>query len=406
VRIVFLNPSGELGGAETALLEMLAALREARPAWTLGVVASAPGPLLDRAAELGAEVAALTFPRQLASLGEWGQRGSLAARARLAAAACGAALPTIGYASRLHRHLVTWRPDIVHTNGLKMHLLGSRCRPGGVPVLWHMHDYPDSRPLTAVLLHAQAHRCAQVVANSESVARAAHELLGPQSRVRVVYNAVDLDRFQPEGASIDLDALAGLPPLEAGGLRVGLVATFARWKGHDVFLKALSALRAPVPVRGYVIGGPIYETASSQFSSEELRHLATSCGLRGGSIGFTGRVADVPAAMRSLDVVVHASTDPEPFGLVIAEAMACGRPIVVSRAGGAEEIAQAGALFHAPGNAAELAGRLTELASNPAMRAALAKAGRDAAVRLFGRARLASSLIPLYESLAPGAINN
>ena len=53
VRIVFLNPSGELGGAETALLEMLAALREARPAWTFGLVASAPGPLVERAVALG-----------------------------------------------------------------------------------------------------------------------------------------------------------------------------------------------------------------------------------------------------------------------------------------------------------------------------------------------------------------
>ena len=52
------------------------------------------------------------------------------------------------------------------------------------------------------------------------------------------------------------------------------------------------------------------------------------------SVGFTGRIDDVPAALRALDIVVHASVEPEPFGLVIAEAMACGRPVVVSRAGG------------------------------------------------------------------------
>ena len=69
MRIVFLNPSGELGGAETALLELLAAIREARPAWTMSLIASAGGPLIDRAARLGVPSHALTFPASLAQLG-------------------------------------------------------------------------------------------------------------------------------------------------------------------------------------------------------------------------------------------------------------------------------------------------------------------------------------------------
>jgi glycosyltransferase involved in cell wall biosynthesis len=404
VRVVFLNPSGELGGAETALLEMLAALREARPEWTMGLVTSAPGPLIARASRLGISSHALTFPRQLSSLGEWGRRGSLTARLRLGAAACGAALPTIQYASRLRQFLAEWKPDIVHTNGLKMHLLGARCRPGSAKVLWHLHDYPDTRPLTAALLRSQANRCDAVLANSESVAGHARLLVG-STRVHTLHNAVDLQRFQPEGPRIDLDGLAGLPPLGAGGVRVGLVGTFARWKGHDVFFRALSQLRCAVPVRGYVIGGPIYETNASQFSSSELRALASASGLNG-SIGFTGHIDDVPAAIRALDIVVHASVEPEPFGLVIAEAMACGRPVIVSRAGGAEEIAEAGALFHSPGNAPELAQCVSQLVADPGLRASLAAAGRGAAVRLFGRKRLAGTLIPIYESLAPGLTHN
>ena len=106
------------------------------------------------------------------------------------------------------------------------------------------------------------------------------------------------------------------------------------------------------------------------------------------------------AALRSLDVVVHASTEPEPFGLAIAEAMACGRPLVVSRAGGAAEIARAGALFHEPGNAAELALRLDDLIGDPSKRAMLGAEGREAAVELFNRDRLCATLIPIYESLA------
>ena len=79
----------------------------------------------------------------------------------------------------------------------------------------------------------------------------------------------------------------------------------------------------------------------------ELREMA-SRSASDGNVGFTGHVDDVPAALRALDIVVHASVEPEPFGLVIAEAMACGRPLIVSRAGGAAEIAQAGAVFHSP----------------------------------------------------------
>src|ERR1700674_3230442 len=192
---------------------MLAALREARPAWTIGLVASSEGPLIDRAARSGIPSVALKFPPSLARLGEWGRRGSIVARVRFAAALCGAAIPSINYASRLRRHLAELKPDIVHTNGLKMHLLGARCRPDGAKVLWHLHDYPDTRPLAAALLRSQAHRCGEVVANSESVAKRARALFGSLVPVRALYNAVDLERFHPDGPCLDLDALAGLPPL-------------------------------------------------------------------------------------------------------------------------------------------------------------------------------------------------
>ena len=399
MRVVFLNPSGELGGAETALLEMLAALRAARPDWALGLVASADGPLVERASALGAQSSFLVFPRSLARLGEWGRRGSFGARLRFGAAITGAAAPALQYASRLRRHLNDLKPDVVHTNGLKMHLLGAQCRPAGAKLVWHLHDYPRSRPLTAGLLRAQADRCAAVVANSESVAADTRALLGTRVPVQTVYNAVDLDRFRPEGPALDLDALAKLPPPPAGTLRVGLLGTFARWKGHDVFLRALAQLRA-AGVRGYIIGEAIYETAASQFSMRELQELSAAHGLEG-SVGFTGRTHDVPAALRALDIAVHASVEPEPFGLVIAEAMACGRPVIVSRAGGAAEIAQAGALFHRPGDATDLAARILELVADPLQRQSLGVEGRHAAQRLFSRDRLAASLVANYEPLAP-----
>jgi glycosyltransferase involved in cell wall biosynthesis len=402
LRIVFLNPSGELGGAETALLDTLAALRQARPAWALTLAASADGPLLTRATTLGIPSLPLTFPPAVARLGEWGRRGSMMSRVRFGAAVSAAAVPLISYTRRLRRCLAELDPDIVHSNGLKMHLLAARTCPPRARLVWHLHDYPQTRPLTAALLSAHVHRCSAILANSDHVADSARRRLGTSVPVRTMYNSVDLDRFHPQGPRADLDALAGLPPLAPGGIRVGLVGTFARWKGHDVFLDALSRVRSSHHVRGYIVGDSIYQTDASQFSRDELQSLADSCHL-GEAIGFTGRVDDVPAVLRALDIVVHASVEPEPFGLVIAEAMACARPVVVSRAGGAAEIAQAGAVFHTPGSADDLAGRLDDLLADAARRASLGAAGRQTAERLFSRRRLCDTLIPVYEALAHSA---
>ena len=74
----------------------------------------------------------------------------------------------------------------------------------------------------------------------------------------------------------DLDALAGIAPVTAGTIRVGLVATMARWKGHEVFLRAIAQLPDGLRsrVRAYVIGGAIYPTRGSQLSADELRASA------------------------------------------------------------------------------------------------------------------------------------
>jgi glycosyltransferase involved in cell wall biosynthesis len=282
-----------------------------------------------------------------------------------------------------------------------MHLLGAWARPRGAAVVWHFHDYAGRRALMARLLRRSCHRCAAIVANSRSVAEDAKGVCGNQVNVHPVWNAVDLTRFSPSGTRLDLDRLAGLPPADEGVLRVGLVATFARWKGHETFLKALALLPRSLHVRGYIIGGPIYETAGSQVTMADLRRQAEMLGVAD-HVGFTGFVEDSSAAIRALDLVVHASTDPEPFGLVIAEAMACGKAIVVSQAGGAIELTEPGtnALSHLPGDAPALAARIEDLARDSRLRQRLGAAGRETAERCFARTRMALELAPIYESLA------
>jgi glycosyltransferase involved in cell wall biosynthesis len=221
------------------------------------------------------------------------------------------------------------------------------------------------------------------------------------ARISPIHNAVDLERFSPAGPALDLDRIAGLVPPVNPVVRVGLVATMARWKGHEVFLQAFKMLPADPPVRGYVIGGTLYQTEGSQFDLGDLRRLAANLGLDG-RVGFTGFVDEPAAAMRALGVVVHASTQPEPFGLVIAETMACGRAVVVSGGGGAAELVSPGedALVRDAGRASALAERIGELARDPALRTALGVRAEQSARRRFARARLADQLMPIYRQLS------
>ena len=122
-------------------------------------------------------------------------------------------------------------------------------------------------------------------------------------------------------------------------------------------------------------------------------------------VGFTGFLDRPAEAVRALDVVVHASTRPEPFGLVIAEGMACGRAVIVSQAGGAAELIEAdvNALGHAPGDAARLAEHIARLASDRSWRARRGAAARATAEQRFDRARLAAELIPIYRAVTNGS---
>ena len=411
LKIVFLSPAAQGGGAEAALLDLVQALRVARPGWRLHVLAAEDGPLLAklRAAGIDAEIRA--FPPALRSFGENrsgahpakgadARGGPVAKLGRISGwlrAGAGAVL----YAWKLRARLRQLRADIIHTNGMKMHLLGALARPAGSRLVWHLHDYLTGRPAMKPLLRRLAPRCALVIANSESVAADARGVLPATLPVEAVYNAIDLERFRPEGPALDLDALAGLPAASAGTVRVGLVATFAFWKGHEVFLRAAALVHGGMhAIRFYVIGGPVYSTAGSQYSVEYLRGAAKELGLAD-RVGFTGFVEDVPAAMRALDIVVHASTEPEPFGLVIVQAMACGRAVIVSAAGGACELVVPGqdALTHPPEDAVALADAIARLVGDVPRRASLGIAARRNSEQRFTRGRMAARLAPLYEAL-------
>jgi glycosyltransferase involved in cell wall biosynthesis len=405
MKLAFLSAFGSMGGAERSLYDVLASLRAAHPLWELTLIVPSAGALAESAARLGVGVSVVEFPRALSRLGDAGAGGPAGrhvGRARLALDLALAAPGVLLYLRRLRRELRRIAPDVLHANGLKPQLLSALSQTKGrPPVVWHVHDYVSPRPLMARLIRRCAPRCAAAVANSRSVAADLRAVCGNELKTHLLYNAVDLDNFSPAGARLDLDSLSGLPPAEHGTVRVGLLATMARWKGHETFLKSLSMLPLDARVRGYVIGGAVYRTRGSQTGAEELRACAARLGLEG-RVGFTGFVEDAASAIRALDVLVHASTEPEPFGLAIVEGMACGRSVVASRAGGAAEILEGceAALGHAPGDADELSTQIGRLARSAELRAQLGRAGRLVAEQRFDRARLAAELVNVYTEAA------
>ncbi len=401
MRITFLNPIGEVGGGERVLLAAIRGAREHLPGARLDVVLFAGGPLEVEAERLGAAVTVVLLPVSLARLGDTrlrdnGRPGSLA-RLGFGWAALGEAPAAVGFVRRLRAALRRCAPDLIHSNGLKAHVFAAVARPRGVPVLWHLHDFLSHRPVMARLLRRLTLGVAGGIAISEAVRRDAEAVL-PGLAISVVRNAVDTNHFAPgdcDGA--ELDRLAGLELAGPGVVRVGLVATYANWKGQDVFLDALARLPATgPPVRGYIVGGPIYATAGSQFTRDELERRAAN-GLAG-RVGFVPFRPDPADVYRMVDVAVHASTRPEPFGLTIAEAMGCGKPVVVAVAGGAAELFTPGrdGLGHTPGNVMGLTDAIARLAADPGLRAQLGANARRTAVERFSQERYGREIAALF----------
>jgi len=343
----------------------MASLRAAEPWWQLDLIAGEEGPLLAEARQLGVRAHCLPFPKRFSKLGCSDTTTVRSLRA----------LPAVArYRRDLHYAIQSLAPDLIHTTGVKMHLLAAW--DGSAPVVWHVQDYLSSRRVIARALRLSRPGARAVLAVSRSVASDVRRLLGKTSVVETILNAVDLTRFRPRGPRLDLDVLSGMPPAALGTVRIGLVGTFAKWKGHQVFLQALAQLPASV-FRAYIIGGPIYQTSGSQFSAEELQARVRELSLES-RVGLTGFVPDIASAMRSLDIVVHASTAPEPFGLVIAEAMACGRTVIASNAGGAAELVcnDVDGISIAPSDPGVLAAAIQDLLHDPVKRMCLASAAR------------------------------
>lgn len=402
MNIVFVNPVGAIGGAERALLTILAALRNAQPNIQLYLIVGTDGLLVESARELGVQVEVLKLPDQVLQLGDSALKGSSRLSAGFMLLWQGvAAFPAfMQYMVKFRKAIREINPDLIHTNGIKVHLLtgvlGSKC----VPVVWHMQDFYSSRPLMAQALRWVSDRVTGGIAISEAVARDARATLC-RLPIEVIYSAVDVDRFSPKPTDLTLsNSPFNRLTSSVDTIRVGLVATFARWKGHDIFLNAAARIirdRPELNIRFYIVGGAIYQTKGSQFSERELRELAAVLQIEDNVefVGFQQNIADI---YRWLDIVVHASTQPEPFGLAIVEAMACGKPVIVSQSGGAVELFTHNhdAVGVQPGNSTALASTIQSLVDNPCLCQRLSENARNTVLKRFSHDRLGEQILAAY----------
>jgi glycosyltransferase involved in cell wall biosynthesis len=375
IRVVVLAHAAELSGAELGLLRILPYLRDVRPYLLL----AEDGPLVDRVRRIGVAV-------EVAPMNE-SARGLR--RERVGAARLRAGVATVAYSLRLARRLRRLRPDVVHVNSLKALIYGSAAANlARAPVLWHAHDRitRDYLPASAVrLVRSFARLATVVVANSESTRTS---LGSAASRAIVIPYAV-----VPAGAG----ARNGSPGRPA---RIGMVGRISPWKGQHVFLEAFARAFAAGDEQGVIVGAPLFGETEYQ---EGLFALAQRLGIDG-RVEFRGFRDDVHAELARLDVLVHASIIPEPFGQVVAEGMAAGLPVVAAGAGGPAEIVDDGTtgLLFPPGDAAALASRLRSLAEDADLRRRIGEAARASTAR-FAPEHVAAQMTAAYRLASAGA---
>jgi glycosyltransferase involved in cell wall biosynthesis len=226
--------------------------------------------------------------------------------------------------------------DLVHTNSMFCLYGAFAARLAGVRHVWQIHEIPDQpAPLVRLLAALTTALADRVVVITAAVGAIYPPVSRTSGKVVEVLEGIDVTRFHPanDGCRIKADLIfADDAPL------VGWAARLDPWKGCDVFIRAAARVHAVRPdVRFLVCGGelPGYETYAAG-----LHTLARDLGLDG-VLHFSGwhyTWTDMPEVMAALDVLVHTPVRPEPLGLVVLEAMATARPVVVAAEGGILEV--------------------------------------------------------------------
>jgi len=277
------------------------------------------------------------------------------------------------------------RADLVLSWMSKAHLYaGPAALAAGVGAVWYQHGIARPTRMEKALSLVPA----KAVILPSNAALAEQTKMTPKLPAAVIYPSVDLRRFNP----------VVLPPPEEVrrelGLPqdkriIGIVARLQRWKGVHVFLEAAVKISRAVPDTYFVVVGGKHQTEPEY--PEALRRQAERAGLSG-RVLFAGEQRDTARWMQSFDILVHASMR-EPFGMVIVEGMALGKPVVAAKAGGPTESVVHGenGLLVPPGDAEALAAAVIGLLADEEKRARISRAARERA-RQYSAERMAREM--------------
>lgn len=265
-----------------------------------------------------------------------------------------------------------------------------------VPCVVHVRGFPRQGG-ESVLRNARY--AAHVIAVSGAVAADLEGTPVFPDRVTVVHNPVNLDRaVSDSGVREKIRSRHGIEPHH---IAVGIFGRVIEWKGQIVFVSAaIRAMRDNPDLRAFIVGD---ESDGGRDYVERIHALIGESGLEDRFV-FTGYTPDVEAYYAAMDVVVHASITPEPFGMVVPEAMAMRRAVIAADAGGPREVVTHGhdGLLVAPGDVDALASAMLRLADDPAERERLAANAYRTAHARFGIDRNASAVRAIYDMVLNG----
>jgi glycosyltransferase involved in cell wall biosynthesis len=362
---LFVSQTGEKGGAELFMLDLIAHGPEGwngcffndGPA-ARDLVAAGREPIV-----LSATTDLFRVPREASALNLVGAAGTVLSLARrLARAAAGYSV------------ICANSQKALFVSALATALMRR-------PLVWILHDILTDPAFSkhtrrAAVLFANLF-ASRVVANSKATARAFIEAGGRTGRIRIVYCGFDAEAH-PQASPAAAKELRRRFDLTDAPV-VGLFGRLSSWKGQHVLIRALGELPT---VQAVLVGSAMF---GQEAYEAELRQLAESRGVSG-RVRFTGFQDDVAAIMAGVDVVVHTSIHPEPFGRVVVEGMLAGRPVVATNGGGVNEIIVDGetGLLVPPNEPMALAGAISRLLADSDFAACIAATGRASAAERFG----------------------
>ena len=364
-RILFVDQSGELGGAELSLRDIAG-----HHAATASVALFADGPFVRLLAAAGVRATVLPVPPAIMDLR---RDGGLVA-------SLGGAWALGRLAIRLSRLAAGY--ELIYANTQKAFVVGALAGLlARKPVIWHLRDilspahFGRSNLTLVQALVRLPH--VRVIANSEATAQALTALAGQRVHMVTIHNGIDPRPWAPVNAAA-LQRLRAELGLDEGPV-IGLFGRLAAWKGQHILVRALTQLP---DAQALLVGDALF---GEQAYRSDLEAEIERSGLAS-RVHLAGFRSDIPALMQLCDVVVHTSTAPEPFGRVIVEAMLARRPVIASDAGGAAEIIEHGrsGLLIRPGVPQVLAEAIAALLLDPRLAAGLADMGHSRAHVRFG----------------------